>query len=211
MKRIVVLISGRGRNLQAIIDATNCGDLPAQVVRVIANRADAQGLTLARAAGIATEVLQHADYPTREAFDQALLDSILPLQPDAVALAGFMRILTPGFVRALEGRLLNIHPSLLPRHPGLDTHARALAAGDAEHGATVHFVTHQLDGGPPIVQSRLAVDADDTAATLASRVLESIETRIYPLALRWLMQGDLRWEGGRPFFRGRVLDKALQI
>lgn len=210
MKRIVVLISGRGRNLQAIIEATQNGDLPAQIALVISNRADAQGLLLAEAAGIPTKVIPHAEYPSREAFDQALLDEILPLEPDAVALAGFMRILTPIFIRALQGRLLNIHPSLLPLYPGLHTHARALAAGDAEHGATVHFVSEDLDGGPLILQGRVPVLENDTADTLANRVIEQVEVGIYPKALKWLLQGELVWDAGLPKYRGALLEQVLQ-
>lgn len=190
MKRLVVLISGRGRNLQALIEATRSGALPARISLVVSNRADAQGLKLAAAAGIATRVLPHTAYRTREAFDAELLRIVAAAEPDVVALAGFMRILTPVFIAAFEGRLLNIHPSLLPRHRGLDTHARALAAGDAEHGATVHFVTLQLDEGPPILQGRIDIRPDDTAETLAERVLEEVELKIYALAIAWVLQGN---------------------
>ncbi|MDB5969644.1 MAG: phosphoribosylglycinamide formyltransferase [Hydrocarboniphaga sp.] len=188
MKRLVVLISGRGRNLQALIEATRSGALPAEIALVVSNRADAQGLGLAEAAGIATHVLPHTAYPNREAFDAELLRIVVAAKPDLVALAGFMRILTPVFISAFEGRLLNIHPSLLPRHRGLNTHARALAAGDTEHGATVHFVTQQLDEGPPILQGRIPIHPDDTAETLAERVLEEVELKIYPQAIAGLLQ-----------------------
>lgn len=187
LPRLVVLISGRGRNLQAIIEATRRGELAADVALVISNRADAAGLDIARAAGIATQVIRHVDFPDRETFDAELIAAITPLQPDLVVLAGFMRILTPGFVRAFAGRLVNIHPSLLPKYPGLDTHAQALAAGDAEHGASVHWVTEELDGGPVILQGRLKVQPGDTAAGLALRVLEEIEVRLYPQALQQLL------------------------
>lgn len=187
LPRLVVLISGRGRNLQAIIEATGRGELAADVALVISNRADAAGLDIARAAGIATQVIRHVDFPDRETFDAELIAAITPLQPDLVVLAGFMRILTPGFVRAFAGRLVNIHPSLLPKYPGLHTHAQALAAGDAEHGASVHWVTEELDGGPVILQGRLKVQPGDTAAGLALRVLEEIEVRLYPQALQQLL------------------------
>jgi phosphoribosylglycinamide formyltransferase 1 len=211
VKRIVVLISGRGRNLQSLIEASLSGELPGRIVAVISNRADAQGLVLAKAAGIPGLVIAHTDYPSREAFDEALLQAIQPLQPDAVVLAGFMRILTPAFIRAFEGRLLNIHPSLLPLYPGLHTHARAIAAGDAEHGATVHFVTEQLDGGPALIQGRLSVRPEDTAEALARRVLEEIELRIYPQALRLLLNGEMSLDAGQPLYQGQPLEQPLQV
>ena len=206
MKRLVVLISGRGRNLQALIEAAQSGELPACIALVVSNRADAQGLSLAEAAGIPTCVLPHGAYPSREAFDAELVRVVAACEPDVVALAGFMRILTPVFISAFEGRLLNIHPSLLPRHRGLDTHARALAAGDTEHGATVHFVTQQLDEGPSILQGRIDIGPDDTAGTLASRVLEEVELKIYPQAIAWLLQGKLSWKQGRAWFGDQPLD-----
>lgn len=210
MKRIVVLISGRGRNLQALIRACADGRVAGRVARVIANRADAAGLTYARAAGVPTQVISHRDYADRESFDRALLAAVSAEEPAAVVLAGFMRILTPVFVAPLQGRLLNIHPSLLPRYPGLDTHARALAAGDREHGATVHFVTEALDAGAAIIQGALRVRPDDSADTLARRVLEEIELRIYPQAVAWLLSGELQWRGGA-WFRGRLLTQPLTL
>ncbi len=188
---VVVLISGSGSNLQALIDSAAQGDNPARIAAVISNRADAYGLVRAQNAGIATEVLDHKQFDGREAFDAAMMQAIDAHQPDLVVLAGFMRILTPGFVQHYSGRLLNIHPSLLPRYKGLHTHQRALDAGDAEHGCSVHFVTEELDGGPLVVQAVLPVMADDTAESLASRVHQQ-EHQIYPLAVRWFAEGRLR-------------------
>ncbi len=188
--RLVVLISGTGSNMEALMRACASGELDARVVAVFSNRPDARGLTTAAGAGIATEVVDHREFSDRETFDRALAERIDAHHPDLVILAGFMRILTPGFVRRFRGRLMNIHPSLLPKYPGLDTHQRAIEAGDREAGATVHFVTEELDGGPAIVQGRVPVLADDTADSLASRVL-AVEHRIYPLAVRLFCEGRL--------------------
>lgn len=186
MCRIVVLISGHGSNLQALIDAERRGELGGgQIVAVFSNRADAFGLERARQAGIPTEALSHKDFPSREGFDAALMARIDTYQPDLVVLAGFMRILTPAFVQHYAGRLINIHPSLLPKYPGMHTHARALEAGDAEHGATVHFVTEGVDEGPVILQGHVPVRPDDTPETLQQRV-HAIEHQIYPEAVRRL-------------------------
>ena len=187
LPRLVVLISGRGRNLQAIVDATRSGRLRAEVALVLSNRNDAAGLDYARAAGIVTQVIRHQDHADRDAFDAQMLAVIEPLQPALVVLAGFMRILTPRFIRAFQGRLVNIHPSLLPLYPGLNTHARALQAGDAEHGASVHWVTEELDGGPVIAQGRVRIEAGDTPETLGQRVLEDVEVRLYPDVLQQLL------------------------
>ena len=187
---VVVLISGAGGNLQALLDSLD-NTHPARIQAVISNRADAYGLQRAQAAGIATRVLAHTDFDGREAFDAALIEQIDAFTPDLVVLAGFMRILTPAFVRHYRGRLLNIHPSLLPRHKGLHTHQRALEAGDTEHGCSVHFVTEELDGGPLVVQAVIPVQVDETATDLAQRVHEQ-EHRIYPLAVRWFAEGRLR-------------------
>lgn len=188
---VVVLISGSGSNLQALIDSVAHDGNPARIAAVICNRADAYGLERAQQAGIATGLLDHKQFDGREAFDAALIQTIDAHQPDLVVLAGFMRILTPGFVQHYAGRLLNIHPSLLPRHKGLHTHQRALEAGDTEHGCSVHFVTEELDGGPLVVQAVLPIKADDTAESLARRVHQQ-EHRIYPLAVRWFAEGRLR-------------------
>ena len=187
---VVVLLSGTGGNLQAMIDSFKGGDHPARIRAVISNRADAFGLQRARDAGIDTCVLDHKDYDGREAFDAALIEQIDTYQPKLVVLAGFMRILTAGFVRHYQGRLLNIHPSLLPLYKGLHTHQRVLDAGDAEHGCTVHFVTEELDGGPLVVQSVISVLPDDSPGTLAQRVHVQ-EHHIYPLAIRWFAEGRL--------------------
>lgn len=186
---IVVLISGRGSNLRALLDA----GLP--VNAVISNRADAEGLSLAAARGVETRVVEHRRHATREAFDAALAAEIDRLAPRLVALAGFMRILTPGFAARYAGRLLNIHPSLLPAFPGLRTHERALAAGVKVHGCTVHFVTAELDHGPIVVQAAVPVLADDDTASLAARVLEQ-EHVVYPRAVRWFLDGRLELGNG---------------
>ena len=186
---MVVLISGRGSNMQAMVEA----GLP--VAAVISNRADAAGLEYAAGRGISTAVIPHRDYATREAFDAALARAIDGFRPGLVALAGFMRILTEGFVLRYQGRLLNIHPSLLPAFPGLDTHANALVAGVKLHGCTVHFVTPELDHGPIVIQAAVPVLHDDDEAKLAARVLAA-EHRIYPQAARWFLDGNLVIESG---------------
>ena len=187
MKKIVILISGRGSNMQALLEA----NLPCRVAAVISNRADAEGLAIAKQHRAATQVLSHRDYPNRESFDAALAATIDAYQPDLVVLAGFMRILTPGFVERYQGRLINIHPSLLPAYGGLDTHARALHDGVKIHGCTVHFVTSDLDHGPIIIQAAVPVLASDTPETLAARVLQE-EHRIFPQAVRWFCNDLLR-------------------
>ena len=196
MKNIVILISGRGSNMQALLEA----QLPCRVAAVISNRADAEGLEIAKAHGIATAVISNRDYADRESFDAALAKAIDAYQPDFVALAGFMRILTAGFVAHYRGRLVNIHPSLLPSYGGLNTHARALHDGVKIHGCTVHFVTPDLDHGPVIIQAAVPVLQQDTEQTLAARVLRE-EHRIYPQAIRWLCQGKAKLdEDGRVIF-----------
>ncbi|MCW5659811.1 MAG: phosphoribosylglycinamide formyltransferase [Burkholderiaceae bacterium] len=195
MKRIVILISGRGSNMEAIVQ--RCADerWPAQIAAVVANRPQAAGLAFARERGIATAVVDHHAFASRDAFDAALAETIDAQRPDLVVLAGFMRILGDAFVRRYEGRMLNIHPSLLPAFPGLHTHRRAIEAGCKASGATVHFVTPQLDHGPIVMQSVVPVLAGDTEASLAERVLAT-EHRIYPQAVRWFIDGQLRIEGG---------------
>jgi phosphoribosylglycinamide formyltransferase-1 len=186
---IVILISGRGSNMQALLDA----GLP--VSAVISNVAGAKGLELAAARGVATRVVEHRRFATREEFDAALAAAVDEFRPRLVALAGFMRVLTPGFVDRYRGRLLNIHPSLLPAFPGLDTHRRALEAGVKRHGCTVHFVTADLDHGPIVIQAAVAVRDDDTPQTLAARVLKQ-EHVVYPRAVRWFLDGRLVIEDG---------------
>lgn len=188
MKRVAILISGGGSNMLALLgDMT--GDHPARPVLVAANDPTATGLQKAAAMGIPTAAVDHRAYPDREAFEAALLTQIDATQPDILCLAGFMRILTPGFIRRFDGRLLNVHPSLLPKYPGLHTHARALAAGDAEAGCTVHEVTAELDAGPILGQARVPILPGDTEAILAARVLTQ-EHRLYPAVLRRFAKGD---------------------
>jgi len=196
MKRIVLLISGRGSNMEAIVQACARELWDAQVVGVLSNRSEAAGLAFAQARGIATQVVDHRAYADRADFDGALGDAVQALQPDVVALAGFMRVLGAGFVQRFEGRLLNIHPSLLPAFPGLHTHRRALQAGCRLAGATVHFVTPELDLGPIVIQSAVPVRADDDEDTLSRRVLAT-EHLIYPRAVRWMVEGALRVDGLR--------------
>ena len=198
---IVVLISGRGTNLQAIVDAITDGALPVDLRAVICNEPGAPGIERARRAGYETTVVHHRDFPDRERFDTALADAIDRSCPELVVLAGFMRILAPAFVRRYAGRLVNIHPSLLPAFPGLDTHARAIDAGAKVHGATVHFVTEKLDGGPIIAQARVPVLARDDPQTLAARVLER-EHVILPRTLAWFAQRRIRMEGERVLVDG---------
>lgn len=187
MKSVVLLISGRGSNMEAIVRAEIPG---VRIAAVISNRADAAGLDFAASRGIATAVLDHKAFPSREAFDAALAELIDGYCPDLVVLAGFMRVLSDGFVRHYEGRLLNIHPSLLPSFPGLHTHRRALESGVRIHGATVHFVTPSLDAGPVVIQAAVPVLDDDDESTLAARVLAE-EHRIYPQAVKWFVEGRL--------------------
>ncbi|GEC94391.1 MAG: Phosphoribosylglycinamide formyltransferase [Pseudomonadota bacterium] len=198
MKKLVILISGRGSNMEAIIRAQIPG---AEVSAVIANRPDAEGLAFAVDQGIVTQVVDHKAYPSREAFDAALADAIDAHRPDLVVLAGFMRVLTDAFVTRYAGRLLNIHPSLLPSFPGLHTHRKALEAGVRVHGATVHFVTPTLDCGPVVIQAAVPVLPGDDEAALARRVLEQ-EHRIYPQAVRWFVDGRLTLTDGRVLVQG---------
>ncbi len=187
-RRFVILISGRGSNMQTIVDTIEREGLPGEVCAVIANRANAAGLAWARERGIATLALPHPDYTSREAFDHALADAIDAHEPDYVLLAGFMRVLTPGFVERYQGRLLNIHPSLLPAFPGLHTHQQALVHGVQWHGCTVHFVTAQLDHGPIVAQGIVPVLAGDDPDALAARLL-AVEHRLYAQVVRWLAEG----------------------
>ncbi len=201
---VVVLISGNGSNLQALIDAAQQEGSPSRISAVISNRKDAYGLQRAQDAGIACRVLSHHDYDDRRAYDQALMLLIDSFNPGLVALAGFMRILSADFVGHYSGRLLNIHPSLLPKYKGLHTHRRALDGGETEHGASVHFVTLELDGGPLILQSSVHVRANDTEETLASRVLEQ-EHVIYPQAVKWFAEGRLKLVDGVAMLDSKVL------
>ncbi|MES9969544.1 MAG: phosphoribosylglycinamide formyltransferase [Candidatus Thiodiazotropha sp.] len=205
---VVVLISGNGSNLQAIIDATR-ENLPIEIRAVISNRPDITGLQRARLAGIETAILNHKTFPDRESYDRALMKLIDSYAPDLLVLAGFMRILTAGFVRHYAGRVLNIHPSLLPKFSGLNTHQRALDARDQLHGASIHFVTEDLDGGPVIVQAQVVVESDDNAESLAARVLQK-EHLIYPLAIRWFAEKRVSMdENGKVRMDGKRLEKPV--
>lgn len=202
--RLAVLISGSGTNLQAILDAIDSGTLSATVAVVLSNRADAGGLARAKQAGIPTVTLDHRSFDSREAFDQAMIEQLDQHQPDTVVLAGFMRILSAAFVRHYAGRLINIHPSLLPKYRGLHTHARALEAGDSEHGCSIHFVTEELDGGPLIAQAPLAVLANDTEDSLSNRVQQR-EHLLYPLVLQWRADQRLVLDDNGVVLDGKLL------
>lgn len=208
--RIVVLISGRGSNLSAILAAAAAPDYPAAVVAVIANKADASGLQLARAAGIATEVVPSQGITDRDVYDRGLRTVIDRFQPDLIVLAGFMRILTAEFVQHYAGRMINIHPSLLPAFTGMHTHQRAIEAGVRLHGCTVHFVTPVLDHGPIIAQAAVPVLGHDDAGSLAKRVLDQ-EHRLYPMVVRWFAEGRLQLDGQRVLLNGEspVTDALL--
>lgn len=201
---VVVLISGRGSNLQAMMDGVDAG-LPVEIRAVISNRPGAAGLSRAHEAGLETVVLDHRRFESREDFDGALVNAIDRYEPGLVILAGFMRLLSAAFVSHYRGRLINIHPSLLPAFRGLHTHERALEAGAKEHGASVHFVTEEVDSGPLIIQARVPVLPDDDVESLAARVLEQ-EHRIYPQAVRWFAQGRLCLDGGRAVLDGKPID-----
>jgi phosphoribosylglycinamide formyltransferase-1 len=201
---VVILISGSGTNLQAIIDAWQAGELPVEIRAVISNRPGVQGLQRAMQAGIETVVVDHTQFEGRAAFDQALQQTIDSYAPQLVILAGFMRILTHDFVEHYAGRMLNIHPALLPNFPGLNTHERALQAGVEEHGASVHFVTTEVDGGPIIIQGRVPVEQGDTPDSLAARVLQQ-EHRIYPEAIRLYAEGRIRMHNNQVLLDGKAL------
>lgn len=202
--RIVVLISGSGTNLQAIIDACKTEGYPGKVVGVISNVSTAYGLTRAKEANIETSTLSHKDFNSREASDQSLIKVINQYNADVIVLAGFMRILTPAFVQNFQGKLLNIHPSLLPKYQGLNTHQRAIDAGDSEHGVSVHYVTEELDGGPVILQAKVPIFPEDTADDLASRVHEQ-EHRIYPLVVKWCCLQRVVMQSDNALFDGDII------
>ena len=214
-KSIVVLISGNGSNLQAIIDAVEDAYINAHISAVISNQPDAYGLIRAQQHNIPAHVINHADYTDRTLFDQALRHCIDQYDPALIVLAGFLRILTPEFVEHYKGRMLNIHPSLLPAYPGLNTHRRAIEAGDTQHGSTVHFVTADLDSGPLIIQARLDVpdtllSADEAAQQLAIRILEK-EHIIYPLAIKWFIEDRLKLSQNGVELDGKLLDKPVLL
>jgi phosphoribosylglycinamide formyltransferase 1 len=201
---VVVLISGSGSNLQALIDGQKSGELPIDIAAVVSNRPDVFGLTRAAQANIPSVLLDHKTFASREAFDQALMDLIDSYSPDLVVLAGFMRILTPEFTQHYLGRMLNIHPSLLPKFQGLHTHQRALDAGETRHGVTVHFVTAELDGGPSAIQASVPVVDGDDATSLAKRVQRQ-EHVIYPLAVKWFAEGRLQMKENRSWLDNELL------
>jgi phosphoribosylglycinamide formyltransferase-1 len=211
MTRLVVLISGTGRNLQAILEAQRQGRIRGVVSAVVSNNPGAAGLAHARAAGVPDAVVNHRDFTDRAGFDRALAKTIDHYSPDFVVLAGFMRVLGSEFVQHYRGRLLNIHPSLLPKYPGLQTHARVLADGEHWHGASVHFVTEAVDGGPVILQGRVPVHGDDTPESLAERVMREVEQVIYPEVLAWACAGRLRMSGDRVELDGRALREPIQL
>ncbi|MCW0319272.1 phosphoribosylglycinamide formyltransferase [Pantoea dispersa] len=204
MKKLVVLISGNGSNLQSILDACESGRINGSVAAVFSNKASAYGLTRAQQASVPAHALSAQDFPDRNAFDRQLMQQIDAYAPDLVVLAGYMRILSPAFVAHYHDRLLNIHPSLLPKYPGLHTHRQALANGDAEHGTSVHFVTDELDGGPIILQARVPVFADDDEAEISARVQHQ-EHAIYPLVISWFVEGRLQMRAGKAWLDGEPL------
>ena len=206
--RLVILISGRGSNLQAIINATRNGQLDVDIATVISNRPDAAGLSIAQSAGIDTQVIDHKRFPKRSDFDQALKQSIEQFAPDLIVLAGFMRILGHEFVNHFKGKLINIHPSLLPKYPGLDTHQRAIDNADAEHGASIHFVNNELDGGPVVLQVKVDVLANDNAKSLAERVLLQ-EHALYCQAIQWVAEKRLKFENDKIWFDDSELKQPL--
>lgn len=203
---LVILISGNGSNLQAIMDAIAAKKLSAQIVAVISNRADAYGLERAKKANIPTEILEKKNFADVAAYDAALQISIDQYHPDLIILAGFMRILTADFVEHFAGKILNIHPSLLPKYPGLHTHEKVIENKDKEHGVSVHFVTEELDGGPLIAQAKLSVSAVDTAATLKEKI-HKLEHRLYPEVIRWFAEGRLKMKDGQVFLDGNAIKK----
>ena len=204
--RIAVLVSGNGSNLQALIDA----NLSGQIIGVLSNKADAYALQRAEKANIATAVISHKDYPSRESFDDAMHQQLLAWEIDLVILAGFMRILTPNFVSQWQGKMLNIHPSLLPFYKGVNTHQRVLNTGDRLHGCTVHFVTAELDAGQSIAQSAIHVSLHDNVESLAQRVHE-LEHFIYPQVAEWLCNGQLTWTNGQAYFNKKPLERPIQF
>lgn len=204
--RIAVLVSGNGSNLQALIDA----NLSGQIIGVLSNKANAYALQRAEKANIATAVISHKDYPNRESFDDTMHQQLLAWEIDLVILAGFMRILTPNFVSKWQGKMLNIHPSLLPVYKGINTHQRVLNTGDRLHGCTVHFVTAELDAGQSIAQSAIQVSLHDTVDSLAQRV-HKLEHFIYPQVAEWLCNGQLTWTNGQAYFNKKPLERPIQF
>ena len=208
--KAAILISGSGTNLQSFIDQVSNGHLQVDIAVVFSNRPDAYGLTRARKAGIQTACIEHGDFENRETFDRSIAAALDQFEPGLIILAGFMRILSPWFVRHYEGKVLNIHPALLPLYPGLNTHARVLEAGDKHHGSTVHFVTDQLDGGPRIIAGRTEVKAGETAGELQARV-QAMEHQIYPQAAQLFAEGRATYENGEAWLDGKLLSDPVVI
>ena len=206
--RTAILISGSGTNLQAFIDAVAAGDLDLDLCVVFSNRPDAFGLERATKAGIPTACIEHGDFPDRESFDRAVIAELDRFDPELLILAGFMRILSPAFVEHYQGKILNIHPALLPKYPGLNTHQRALDAGDEWHGSTVHFVTEELDGGPRVLQGRLRIDPSESADELQTRV-QAIEHQIYPEAAGLVGSGRVRFKDGKSWVDGKGAEEPF--
>ena len=210
MTRVAILISGGGTNLQAFIDAVADGSLDLEIQVVVSNQPDAYGLLRARDAGIPTECVRNTEFLDRAAFDDALASTLERYNPDLLILAGFMRILTSTFVKRFEGKILNIHPALLPKYPGLNTHQRVIDAGERWHGSTVHFVTEELDAGPLILQGRVPVLSTDTESVLSARV-QAVEHKIYPEAAALIASGRLQFKNGESWFDGSRLHEPLQF
>ena len=208
--KLAILVSGSGTNLQSFIDQAADGRLDVDIATVFANRPDAHGLTRAKDAGIETRCIQHGDYEDRESFDRAIANALDPFAPDLIILAGFMRILSPWFVSHYEGKVLNIHPALLPLHPGLNTHARVLEAGDIHHGSTVHFVTDELDAGPRILAGRIVIDPTDSVDELKARI-QAVEHQIYPQAAQLFAQGRVTFDNGDAYLDGKLLKDPIIV
>ena len=208
--QIAILISGSGTNLQAFIDRCSSGQLDADIGLVVSNNPQAFGLTRAADASIETACVYHGDFDSREQFDRAVAAELDRHAPDLVVLAGFMRILSPWFVKHYEGRVLNVHPALLPLYPGLNTHQRVLDSGDSHHGSTVHFVTEELDGGPRVVAGRIPIHAGESAADLQARV-QAVEHQVYPQAAQWFAEGRLEYRNEQAWFDGKPLDAPILI
>jgi phosphoribosylglycinamide formyltransferase-1 len=206
---IAILISGRGSNMRVIAERAATGILPVDARVVVSDKPSAEGLRIAQAMNITTRVLEPRNFPDRPAYDRALVALLAQYQPQLIVLAGFMRILTPQFIGAFAGRMLNVHPSLLPKYPGLHTHRRCLEAGDTAHGVSIHFVTEQLDGGPVVLQAEVPVLPGDTEITLSARVQQA-EHRIYPQAVDWFARGRLVLQDGRAWLDGKPLDTPLR-
>ncbi|MBK1852648.1 phosphoribosylglycinamide formyltransferase [Marinobacter sp. 1-4A] len=210
LPKILVLASGSGTNFQALLDASRGRDFPGQIVALGCNQPKAFALERAAQANVETFVVNHKEFGSREEFDAALMAHILRYNPDLIVLAGFMRILTTDFVRAFRGKLVNIHPSLLPKYTGLNTHQRALDAGDAAHGVSIHFVTEELDGGPVVAQAEVTITAEDTRETLAEKVQQK-EHLLYPIVVRWFCEGRIQLGDDQVLFDGQAIETPMRL